>query len=105
MSKGKGPRKRRQPAPEQPPADDEKEIERQTEAKAELIPPAWRPPTALGADTPSLPPREPPGAPLPARVQRQPFGLVEFVNALRDALGKLLDLADATADAITKGRA
>jgi len=105
MSKGKGPRKRRQPAPEQPPADDEKEIERQTEAKAELIPPARRPPTALGADTPSLPPREPPRAPLPARVQRQPFGLVEFVNALRDALGKLLDLADATADAITKGRA
>jgi len=104
MSKGKGPRKRRQPAPEQPAAGDEKEIERQTEAKAELIPPARRPPTALGADTPSLPPREPPRAPLPARVQRQPFGLVAIVNALRDALGKLLDLADATADAITKRR-
>jgi len=104
MSKGKGPRKRRQPAPEQLLADDEKEVERQTEAKAELIPPARRPPTALGADTPSLPPREPPRAPLHARVQRQPFGLVEFVNALRDALGKLLDLADATADAITKRR-
>jgi hypothetical protein len=38
-------------------------------------------------------------------VQRKPFGLVEFVNALRDALGKLLDLADAAADEITKGRA
>ena len=82
MSKGKGPRKRRQPAPEQPPAGDEKEIERQTEAKADLVP--LRPGRA---------------------VQSQPFGLVDFVNALRDALGKLLDLADATADAITKRRA
>lgn len=82
MNKGKGLRKRRQPAPEQPPGDDEKEIERPTEEKAELVPTR-------------------PGRP----VQRQAFGLVEFVNALRDALGKLLDLADATADAITKGRA
>ena len=45
MSKGRGPRKRRDAVNE--PADSEKEIERQTQEKAELVPPARRPPTAV----------------------------------------------------------
>src|SRR5438094_691076 len=70
MGKGRGPRKRRDAVNEH--ADSEKEIERQTQEKAELVPPARRPPTAVGAETPPLPPKEPhrshpPPSPTPQR--------------------------------------
>src|SRR5690349_1262226 len=96
MGKGKNPRKRREAVSNEAA---EKEIERQTQAKAELVPPARRPPTAVGADTPPLPPREP----RPPVVSERPrSALLGLVSAIRVAVGALLDLADAAADAITK---
>jgi hypothetical protein len=95
MSKGKGPRKRKDPI----------EIERQTQEKAELVPPARRPPTAVGAETPPLPPPEPPRPGLPRR-QSSPIperarpAFSELVQALRLAVGAVLDLADAAVEAI-----
>jgi hypothetical protein len=110
MGKGRGPRKRKDPAPEQPPIDDQP-IERQTQDKAELVPPARRPPTAVGSETPPLPPREPPRPALPPEQPRPPrrsvpirerSPLVEFVNVLRAAVVSLIDLADAAVEAITR---
>ena len=108
MGKGKNPRKRREAVSNEPA---EKEIERQTQEKAELVPPARRPPTAVGADTPPLPPREPrhpAPAPRPSP-QREPVvlerprsALLGLVSAIRLAVDALLDLADAAADVITK---
>ena len=108
MRKGKGPRKYREGVSNEP--SEEKEIERQTQEKAELVPPARRPPTAIGAETPP-PPREPPRPPPPPSPspQRRPIvlerprsALGELVSAVRLAVGALLDLADAAADVITK---
>ena len=110
MGKGRGPRKRRDAVNE--PADSEKEIERQTQEKAELVPPARRPPTAVGAETPPLPPKEPPRSPPPPSPspqrrpvvsERQPLALTALVQAIRMAVGVLLDVADAAADVIVRG--
>src|SRR5207247_10939602 len=99
MGKGRGPRKRRDAVNE--PADSEKEIERQTQEKAELVPPARRPPTAVGAETPPPPPREPPRpgrSPLPERhrpnrvTERERFLLSGFISADHVAVGCLMDL-------------
>ena len=109
MGKGKSPRKRRDPVTES--TGDEKEIERQTEEKAQLVPPARRPPTAVGAETPPPPPREPPRpdrSPLPERhrprrvPEREGLLLSNLVHAVQRAVGAMLDLADAAADIITK---
>src|SRR6059036_1186064 len=106
MGKGKNPRKRRDPAKDSN-ALGEKEIERQTQEKAELVPPARRPPTAVGAETPPLPPKEPPRPPPPPSPspqrrpvvsERQPLALTDLVHAIRRAVGALLDVADAAAD-------
>ncbi len=110
MGKGRGPRKRKDPAPQPPPIDDQP-TERQTQDKAELVPPARRPPTAVGAATPPLPPREPPRRALPPEQPTPPrrsvrvrewSALGELVNALRAAVVSLIDLADAAAEAITR---
>src|SRR2546422_10389337 len=100
MGKDKKPRKPKPP---------EEELERQTQAKGELVPPARRPPTAVGTDTPPPPPREPvrlpqPRSPLPQRRSPEPGRpvLFEFLQTLRTAVGAVLDIADAAADAITK---
>src|SRR5947207_10718987 len=110
MRKGRGPVKRRGEVNE--PADSEKEIERQTQEKAEVVAPALRPPTAVGAETPPLPPKEPPRSspppsPSPQRrpvvSERQPLAFTDLVQAIRMAVGVLLDVADAAADVIVRG--
>jgi len=100
MGKDKKPRKPTAATPDQSPRSDE-EPERQTQAKSELVPPARRPPTAVGADTPPPPP-EP--VRLPQRhlpTPRRPV-LFELLQTLRTAVGAMLDIADAAADAIMK---
>jgi hypothetical protein len=100
MGKGKQPRKRRNSVPDQIPADEEDELERQTQPKGELVPPTRLPPTALATESPQ-PPQEP--VRVPAR--RVPAGrpvLFELLQTLRTAVGAMLDIADAAADAITK---
>jgi hypothetical protein len=102
MGKGKNPRKRRDPEKDAS-ARGEGEPQRQTQERVELIPPARRPPTAVGAETPPLPPREPPRshrAPVPERDRPVLFQLLQ---GLRNAVGAMLDIADAAAEAITKG--
>ena len=93
MGKGKKPRKPRPP---------EEELERPTQAKGELVPPARRPPTAVGTDAPPPPPREPVGL----RQRRPPApsrpALFELIQTIRAAVGAMLDIADAAAEAITK---
>lgn len=110
MGKGKGPRKRRDPVSNQP-SENDKDTERQTQEKGDLVPPARRPPTAIGAGTPPPPPDEPlrPGptpSPSPQRrpvvSEHHPPALTELVHAIRRAVGALLDIADAAAEAITK---
>jgi hypothetical protein len=103
MGKGKTPRKRRDPVSNEP-ADGEKEVERQTQEKAELVPPARRPPTAVGAETPPLPPRESPRRPPSPVPEHHRPTLFQLVQALRHVVGAMLDLADAAAEAITKRR-
>ena len=93
MGRGKKPRKPRPP---------EEELERPTQAKGELVPPARRPPTAVGTDAPPPPPREPVGlrqrrTPAPSRPV-----LFEVIRTIRAAVGAMLDIADAAAEAITK---
>ena len=106
MGKGRAPRKRKDPN-----TQSESEAERQTEEKVDLIPPSRRPPTAVGAETPPLPPREPPGPPprpLPERQQPRPvrqserFALSDIIEGIRLVAGALLDLADAAADAVRR---
>jgi len=93
MGKGKKPRK---------PRSSEEELERPTQAKGELVPPARRPPTAVGTDAPPPPPREPLGL----RQRRPPAPsrpvLFELIQTIRAAVGAMLDIADAAAEAITK---
>lgn len=102
MGKGKNPRKHRDPDKDAN-ASGEAEPERQTQEKAGLVPPARRPPTAVGADTPPLPPREPPrpqGAPVPE--PNRPV-LFQLLQGLRNMVGAVLDVADAAAEAIITG--
>lgn len=107
MGKGRIPPKSRDPSTDS--VDGEKEIEPQTQDKAEFVPPARRPATAIGADTPPPPPREPPRpppSPLPERHRATQVSdgdrsaLSQVVQAVRLAVGALLDLADATADIV-----
>jgi len=100
MGKGKKPRKAPNPTPDPNPGAGE-EMERQTQAKGELVPPSRRPPTAVGTDTPP-PAREP--VRLPQRRSPAPrrLALFEFFQTIRTAVGALLDIADAAAEAITK---
>ena len=100
MGKGRKPRKPKPPPPEQSPQDEEPE--RQTQPKGELTPPARRPPTAVGTDAPPPPPREP--VRLPQRRTPAPSRpvLFDLIQTIRAALGAMLDIADAAAEAITK---
>ena len=109
MGKGKTPRKRKNPSSQS--GEPEPEFERQTQEKVELVPPSRRPPTAVGAETPPLPPREPPGPsprPLPERQRPRPVrqparsSLSDLIEAFRMAAGALLDLADAAVDAVRR---
>jgi len=99
MGKGKAPRKRRPPADNEP-ADQEMEVERQTQEQGELVPPGRRPPTALGAEAPPPPPRPPPRANA-APEHPRPL-LFSVFQAVRRAVGAVIDLADSAAQAITK---
>ncbi len=101
MGKGKTPRKRRPPVGIEPP-EGEKDVERQTEERGELVPPGRRPPTAVGAETPPPPPQEPPRS-RPAPERRRPV-LFRVFQAVRRAAGTIIDLADAAAEAVTKRR-
>src|SRR5437867_10066120 len=80
------------------------EFDGQTQEKAELVPPARRPPTAVGAATPPRPPpppRPPRSRPSPPAAHRRPIPF-RLLQDLRAAVGGGLDLADAAAAAITK---
>ena len=107
MRKGKKPQKNKQPGKTKSPVENkdsgrEEEFERQTQEDAELVPPARRPPTAVGAGTPPLPPR-PSG---PSRSTPEPHrrpALFRLLQTVRAAVGAVLDLADAAVDAVTKG--
>ncbi len=103
MRKGKKPDKSKTP-PKSKDSGGAAEFERQTQEKAELVPPARRPPTAVGAATPPRPPpppRPPRSRPSPPEAHRRPI-LFRLLQDLRAAVGAGLDLADAAADAITK---
>ncbi|HEY3221596.1 MAG TPA: hypothetical protein VGJ80_12760 [Gemmatimonadales bacterium] len=73
----------------------EAEVVRETQPKSELIPPARRPPTAVGAETPTPPPER-------AREPRRRPALWHLLQSMRAVVGALLDLADGAAEAITK---
>src|SRR6266581_9191241 len=105
MRKGKKPDTKKPDTKRHPGKDkdsgSEAEFERQTQEKAELVPPARRPPTAVGAGTPPPPPREPPRpgrSPLPERhrpsrvPERERFLLSRFIHAVQLAVGAMLDL-------------
>ncbi len=99
MRKGKKPEKKKSINSED---SCQEEFERQTQEKAELVPPARRPPTAVGAGTPPLPPRPSrPSHSAPEPHRRPP--LFRLLQTVRAAIGAVLDLADAAADAVTKG--
>src|SRR6266568_7367387 len=106
MRKGKKPDTKKPDTRRHPGKDkdsgSEAEFERQTQEDAELVPPARRPPTAVGAGTPPLPPR-PSG---PSRSTPEPHrrpALFRLLQTVRAAVGAVLDLADAAVDAVTKG--
>lgn len=98
MGKGKKPGKHKNPTENEDSAKNE-EVERQTQEKAALVPPPRRPPTAVGAGTPPRPEHPSHSAPTP---HRRP-ALFQLLQTLRAVAGAILDLADAAADAITKG--
>src|SRR5436189_5618482 len=98
MRKGKKPEKKKSINSED---SGQEEFERQTQEKAELVPPARRPPTAVGAGTPPRPPRPSRPSPSAPEPHRRP-DLFRALQAVRAALGALLDAADAAADAVTK---
>lgn len=79
MGKGKPPRKRKDPGTEAG----------ESERDVELVAPTRRPPTAVGAETP-----------LGLQPARSAFG--DIIAAIRLAAAALLDLADATADAVRR---
>lgn len=98
MGKGRQPRKPKDPTPD---TGEEREPERQTEPKGDLMPPSRRPPTTVAAETPQ-PPREPIRLqPRPAPAGRAP-ALAQLLDTIRAVAGAMLDLADAAADALTK---
>jgi hypothetical protein len=72
-------------------------VEPKTQEKADLVPPSRRPPTAVGAETP---PPLPPVPPIRSPQRRPTFG--GAIETLRAAVGAMLDLADAAAEALTK---
>src|SRR2546427_9999169 len=80
----------------------EAEFERQTQEQAELVPPARRPPTAVGAGTPPRPPRRSRPSPSAPEPHHRP-ALFRALQAVRAALGALLDVAGAASGAVTKG--
>ena len=94
MGKDKRPRKRRAPDPNPP---EDQEPQRQTLEKADLVPPARRPPTAVAAETPPLPPRPPRAQPVVSSTRPLLF---QFLQGLRSMIGVMLDAADAAADTI-----
>src|SRR5205809_7315880 len=80
----------------------ELEFERQTQEKAELVPPVRRPPTAVGAGTTPPPPPNPrPSDPGPAPHHRPV--LWRLLQTVRTSVGAVLDLADAAAEVIVRG--
>ena len=79
MGKSRQPRKRKDAISNEV-ADSEKEIERQTQEKAELVPPARRPVVS----------------------ERYPPALIELAHAIRSAVVALLDVADAAAEVIAR---
>src|SRR6266480_7002285 len=99
MGKRKTPRKRRPPIDNEPP-EGEKDVERQIQERGELVPPGRRPPTAVGAETPPPPPRPSPRA-NPAPEHSRPL-LFRVFQAVRRAVGAVIDLADSAAEAITR---
>jgi len=101
MRKGKKAEKSKNPVKSKD-SGSEEEFERQTQERAELVPPARRPPTAVGVGTPPLPPR-PPRPSHPASEPHRRPALFRLVQTVRAAIGAVLDLADAAADAVTKG--
>ena len=105
MRKGKKPDTKKPDTKRHPGKDkdsgSEAEFERQTQEKGELVPPARRPPTAVGAGTPPRPPRPSRPSPSVPEPHRRP-ALFRALQAVRAALGALLDAADAAADAVTK---
>ncbi len=79
-------------------------VEPKTQEQADLVPPPRRPPTAIGAETPPPPPPPPPpvrSTPSSPEPPRRPTG---FLETVREAVGRVLDLADAVADALTGRR-
>lgn len=99
MGKDRRPRKRKDPAPQNIDAE-EREPERQTESKGELVPPPRRPPTAVAAETP--PPQEPVRS-QPRRVPAPPAPMLsQLLDALRIVAETMLDIADQAAEAITR---
>src|SRR2546423_7297767 len=107
MRKGKKPQKNKEPGKsrglvENKDSGREAEFERRTQEDAELVPPARRPPTAVGAGTPPLPPR-PSGPPRPTPEPHRRPALFRLLQTVRAAVGAVLDLADAAVDAVTNG--
>src|SRR5207302_9487713 len=108
MRRGKKPQKNKQPGKGKDPVENkdsgsEEEFERQTQADAELVPPARRPPSAVGAGTAPLPPRPSgPSRSTPERHRRRP-ALFRWVQTVRAAVGAVLELADAADDAVASG--
>src|SRR5438445_4755624 len=101
MRKGKKPDKNR-PPPKDKDSGAEEQFERQTQEKVELVPPARRPPTAVGAGTPPLPPRPSRPSHSAPEPHRRP-ALFRLLQTVRAAVGAVLDLTDAAVDAVTKG--
>ena len=102
LQKNKQPGKRKDPV-ENKDSGSEEEFERQTQEAAELVPPARRPPTAVGVGTPPLPPRPSGSSRSSPEPHRRP-ALFRLLQTVRAAVGAVLDLADAAVDAVTKGR-
>jgi hypothetical protein len=105
MAKSKKPRPSKNPSRKDVERGDEQELERETQEKAALVPPSRLPPTAVGVGTrgggggrPPLPSRPPHPSPEP---HRRP-ALFRALQAVRAAVGAVLDLADAAAAAVTK---
>ena len=84
----------------------EEEFERQTEEKAELVPPIRRPPTAVGAGTsPPRPPRRPAPRPwLHPEPPRPPHraGPPDLASLVRALVGAGTEAANALVDWLAK---
>ncbi len=106
MKKGKKPEIKKRDTKQTSGRDEDsgsaEEFERRTQDKAELVPPARRPPIAVGVGTPPRPPRPSRPSPSAPEPHRGP-ALFRALQAVRAALGALLDVADAAVDAVTKG--